>query len=109
MKNFQIEKRIFKRHKIRKPVSIIEASIPDQPTHLVLDDLSGGGALVHTSAEIPNGTRFKMLVELPFPRKWFGVKQVKFLVSGKVIRMDGPFSVAVQFDDSNMIQTKPGN
>ncbi|MCP4119415.1 MAG: PilZ domain-containing protein [Desulfobacteraceae bacterium] len=100
--------RIFKRHSIRKPVSIIATDGNNLPSHMLMENLSGGGVLVHTSAKVPLGARIEMIVELPFPQKWFGVEQVQVLVRGKVIRRDGPLKVAVRFEDSEMIGKMPG-
>jgi len=109
MEYSQVEKRIFRRHHIQRPVSLLATASHNRPSHLIIDNLSGGGVLVHTSTEIPLGEQVKMMVELYFPQKWFGVKQVQVVVKGEVIRRDGPCKVAVQFDDPEIMGKRHGN
>jgi hypothetical protein len=108
MEHSRTENRIFERHSIQKPVFLL-ATGHNLPSHILMDNLCGGGVLIHTSAEIPLGESVEMLVELSFPQKWFGVKQVQVLVKGKVIRRDGPCKVAVRFDDPEIIGSVSDN
>ena len=103
MEYSHIENRRFKRHCIQRPVSLLAATSNKRPAHILMDNLSGGGVLIYTSAEIALGEQVKMMMELSFPQKWFGVKRVNVLVKGEVIRHDGPCHVAIRFDDPEII------
>jgi Tfp pilus assembly protein PilZ len=103
MENFGSENRKYERRSIQRPILLLDTGSHNLPSHILMDNLSGGGVLIHTSADVPLGDEVKMMVELPFPQKWFGAKRVQVIVKGKVIRRDGPGKLAIQFNNPELI------
>ncbi len=79
-------------------LSVDKTAIHSLSAMLLTTNISGGGAYVVTSVDVPVGTKVDLSINLPFKRKIFGTDKILVSVYGTVVR-NTPHGVAISFAD----------
>ena len=97
------EKRQHRRFRVQQPAPLLDIQGQEPPSYLFIENLSGGGSLVHSSAELREGTRIKLRLDLGFPLRLMGARRIQVVVWGRVIRSGASGTSGISFETSEIL------